>query len=131
MDWMRFGFVVVCSGTITTVTDYLLTGGWIQKRFSDPEIWRKNYGGVAGMLTALLPFFSCAVFAFTADRMLISGLRPTIKFAFAIWAMGPVPLILANAAFIKLSKPYTACYVLAWFVKMMIFAVLVVRIMRF
>jgi len=121
--------VVVCAGTITTITDYLLTGGWIQKRFSDPAIWRENFGGVAGSLSAILPFFTCAVFAFTANRMNISGLHSTIKLAFAVWALGPLPLILTNAAFIKLSKQYAACYVIAWFIKLMVVAVLVAGFM--
>jgi len=130
LEWTRLAFVVVCAGTATTITDYLLTGGWIQKRFSEPAIWREKFGGIPGTLTALLPFFTCAVFAFTANRMNISGLRATIKFALAVWAMGPLPLILTNAAFIKLSKPYVACYAIAWFVKLTIVAVLAAHFMQ-
>ena len=130
MDWTRFAFVVVCAGTVTTITDYLLTGGWIQKRFSDPAIWRKNYGGIPGAFAAFLPFFTCGVFAFTANRMQIGSLHLVLKFAFAVWAMGPLTLILTNATFIKLSKQYIAFYALAWFVKLMVVAVLVARILR-
>jgi hypothetical protein len=39
--------------------------------------------------------------------------------------MGPLPLILTNAAFIKMHRVFVASYAIGWLVKLMIVAVLV------
>lgn len=130
MDWTRFAFIAVGAGTITTVTDWLFTGGWIQKRFSDPAIWRENFGGKLGMLAGLLPFFTCAAFAYTANHLAIGSVRSAVKLAAAVWVIGPLPLILANAVFIKMRRVYVVSYAAGWLVKLMIIAVLVGRFLH-
>jgi hypothetical protein len=47
-----------------------------------------------------------------------------------VWAIGPLPLILTNAAFMKLRWAYATNYAIAWLVKLMIIAVLVGRLLR-
>ena len=47
----------------------------------------------------------------------------TVKLAAAVWLMGPLPLILTNAAFMKLHRVFVASYAIGWLVKLLIVAV--------
>jgi hypothetical protein len=47
----------------------------------------------------------------------------SIKLAAAVWLMGPLPLILTNAAFMKLHRVFVTSYAIGWLVKLLIVAV--------
>ena len=47
------------------------------------------------------------------------------KLAVAVWLFGPLPLILTNAAFMKLHQVFVASYAIGWLVKLIIVAVAV------
>jgi len=129
MNWMRFFEVVIGAGVVSTFTDWVIAGDWIQKRITDPQIWRTG-SLMRTALASLLPFLTSAAFAYTANRMAISSVHSAIKLAGAIWLICPLPLILANSAFLKLSKGFVATYAVSWLVKLMIVAVLVGRLLR-
>jgi hypothetical protein len=130
VELLKFFLIIVGAGTVSTITDYAFTGGRAQKRFTDPAIWRKDHGGKAALLALLLPFFTCAFFAFTANQLAIRSVHASIKLAVAMWAIGPLPLILTNTAFLKLRWAYATNYAIAWLVKLMIIAVLVGQFLR-
>jgi hypothetical protein len=96
MDWMRFLLVVVTVGVVTSLTDWFFAGDWIHRRFASEGIWREGSEAKAIAMTALLPFLTCAVFAYTAYRLDLGSLRNTIKLAAVIWVIGPLPLILTG-----------------------------------
>jgi hypothetical protein len=48
-----------------------------------------------------------------------------LKLALAIWLMGPLPLILTNAAFMKLHRVFVASYATGWLTKLAIVAIAV------
>jgi hypothetical protein len=48
-----------------------------------------------------------------------------VKLAVAVWLIAPLPLILTNAAFMKLHRVFVASYAAGWLVKLMIVAVAV------
>ncbi len=130
MDWERYFFVVVAASVITSLTDWFFACDWIHKRFTYPEIWREGSEGKAIAITALLPVLTSAVFAYTAYRLDLESVRNSVKLAAAIWVIGPLPLILTNAAFIKMHRVFVASYAVGWLVKLMIIAVLVGRFLR-
>ena len=76
-------------------------------------------------LTTPLPFLTCAAFAVLAQRTGNNSLRGSVKLAPAIWVIAPLPLILTNAAFLKLHRVFVGGYLLAWLVKLLIAAVAV------
>lgn len=43
--------------------------------------------------------------------------------ASGVWLLGPLPLILTNAAFMKLHRVFVASYALGWLVKLTVIAV--------
>lgn len=48
-----------------------------------------------------------------------------LKLAIAVWLIGPLPLILTNAAFMKLHRVFVASYAIGWFIKLAIVAIAV------
>jgi MFS family permease len=122
MNWMRFVAIVIGAGVAASLTDWLFAGDWIHRRFTYPEIWRKGSEERAIALTSPLPFLSCAVFVLAAGRLTDHSGSRNFALAGAIWLIGPLPLILANAAFIKLHRVFVTSYAAGWLVKLLIFA---------
>lgn len=76
-------------------------------------------------LTSPLPFLTCSVFACVAARLGIHSVTGALKLAGAVWMMGPLPIILTNAAFIKLHRVFVAAYATGWLIKLSIVAIAV------
>ena len=122
MSLIRLVAIVLGAGFIASLTDWFFAGDWIHKRFTYPEIWRKGAETKAIALTSPLPFLTCAAFAFLAVRLGIHSVSSAVKLAIAVWAIGPLPLILTYAAFIKLHRVFVAAQIIGWFVKLIIVA---------
>jgi hypothetical protein len=124
MNWLRLAAIIVGAGVLSSLTDWFFAGDWIHRRFTYPEIWRKNES-LAVALTSPLPFLTCGAFTLLAAKLQIHGIAAAFKLAIAIWVIGPLPLILTNAAFIKLHRVFVACYITGWLVKLMLVALAV------
>lgn len=122
MNWMRFIAIVVGAGVVASLTDWFFAGDWIHRRFTYPEIWRKGSEEKAIALTSPLPFLSCAVFVLLAIWLKHHSVSSNFALAGAIWLIGPLPLVLTNAAFIKLHRVFVASYATGWLVKLLIFS---------
>jgi sterol desaturase/sphingolipid hydroxylase (fatty acid hydroxylase superfamily) len=131
MNWMRFAAVVLGAGVVTTFTDWFFAGDWLHTRLSYPEIWRKGNDLRSVALSMPLPFITSAAFAVLAWKLDVEGLRNCIKLAAAIWAVAPLPLILANAVFIKLPRVFVVSYSAGWLVKLLIVAVAVGKFLHY
>jgi hypothetical protein len=131
MNWMRFAGVVIGAGVVTSFTDWFFAGDWIHKRFSYPEIWREGSETKAVVVVSILPFVTAAVFAVLVWRFDVASLRNCVKLALAVWTMAVLPMILANAAFIKLHRVFTVLYATGWLVKLLIVAVAVAKFLHF
>jgi hypothetical protein len=125
MNWTRLVEIVIGAGIVSSLTDWCFAGDWLHRRYTYPEIWRRGNEGRAIALSSPLPFLTCAVFAYTAARLGLHSLPSVLKFAAAVWLIGPLPLILANAAFMKLHRVFVASYAIGWLVKLLIVAVAV------
>jgi hypothetical protein len=69
-----------------------------------------------------LPFLTCFVFACVAARLRVSSPSGALKLGAAIWLIGPLPLILTNAAWMKLHRVFVTAYAAGWLVKLLIVA---------
>ena len=123
MQWMRLIAITIGAGILSSLTDWFFAGDWIHRRYTYPEIWRKGAETRAIALTSPLPFLTCAVFAFTAARLGLHSVPSALGLAAAIWVIGPLPLILTNAAFIKLHRAFVFFSCVGWLVKLAIVAV--------
>lgn len=125
MHWVRFILAVLGAGIITSLTDWFCAGDWIHKRFTYPEIWRSGPESKAIALTSVLPFLTCAAFIGLALWLNVHSLAAVLKLALLAWLIGPLPLILTNAAFIKLHRVFVTFYSAGWLVKLVIAAMIV------
>ena len=122
MNWMRFTAIVIGSGILASLTDWIFAGDWIHRRLTYPEVWRKGDESRAIALTSPLPFLTCAVFACTFAGLGLHTMPAALKLAGAVWLIGPLPLILTYAAFIKLHRVFVAAQLIGWLVKLAIAA---------
>jgi len=60
-----------------------------------------------------------------SHRLGLHSVSGAVKLAFAVWLIGPLPLILTNAAFMKLHRVFVVSYATGWLVKLTIVAVAV------
>ncbi len=129
MNWNRIALTVLCAGFAASLTDWLFMGDWLYKRYDQhPEIWRHPHGQgemKAIVWASLLPFVTCGVFTLLCSGLGLYSYSGTITLALAIWLIGPLPLLIANALFMKLHPAITASYSLGWLVKLLLAAVAV------
>lgn len=125
MHWMRFVAIVVGAGVVSSLTDWLCAGDWLHRRYTYREIWREGNEEKAIALTSPLPFLTCGMFAGICIWLGVHSIPNSLKLALAVWLIGPLPLILTNAAFMKLHRVFVAFYAAGWLVKLIIAAVAV------
>lgn len=125
MNWTRLVLIAISAGVVTSLTDWLFAGDWLHRRFTYPEIWRQGAEAKAIALTSPLPFLTCGAFAYVSGRLGLHSVGSAVKLAIAVWMIGPLPLILTNAAFMKLHRVFVASYIISWFAKLMIVAIAV------
>ena len=125
MNWTRLALIAIGAGVLTSLTDWFFAGDWIHRRFTYPEIWRKGAEARAIALTSPLPFLTCGIFACVSSRLGLHSVASALKLAIAVWLIGPLPLILTNAAFMKLHRVFVASYATGWFIKLAIVAIAV------
>ena len=130
----RMALAILASSIVSSMTDWLFMGDWLYKRYDrNPEIWRYQGGqgeNKAILWSSLLPFVTCAVFILVCARLHLYSYSATLKLAVAIWLIGPLPLTITNALWLKLAPPIAASYSLGWLVKLALAALAVVLIMR-
>jgi len=125
MNWVRFLAITLGAGVVSSLSDWLFAGDWLHRRFTYPEIWRQGAEAKAIALTSPLPFLTCGAFVYAAAMIGIRTVPASLEFAGAVWVIGPLPLILTNAAFMKLHRVFVASYAIGWLVKLSIVAIAV------
>jgi hypothetical protein len=134
MPWTRIALAVVASGIVSSMTDWLFMGDWLYRRYDKhPEIWRHRGGQgetKAIIWASLLPFLTCSVFVVVCAQLHLSSYSATLKFAIAVWLIGPLPLTIANALFIKLTPALAAAHTLGWLVKLVVAGIAVTLFVR-
>jgi hypothetical protein len=134
MPWTHIALAVVASGIVSSMTDWLFMGDWLYRRYDKhPEIWRHRGGQgetKAIIWASLLPFLTCSVFIVVCAQLHLSSYSATLKFATAVWLIGPLPLTIANALFIKLTPAIAAAHTLGWLVKLVVAGIAVTLFVR-
>jgi hypothetical protein len=133
MPWGRIALAVFASGFVSSMTDWLFAGDWLYKRYDrHPEIWRYQAGqgeNKAILWSSLFPFLTCGVFVLLCSGLQLHTYGATFKLAAAIWLIGPLPLTIVNALWIKLAPAIATSYVIGWLVKLALAALAVVLIL--
>jgi hypothetical protein len=68
---------------------------------------------------------TCGVFAYVTARLGLHSVSGAVKLAVAVWLIGPLPLILTDASFMKVHRVFVVSYALGWLIKLTIVAVAV------
>lgn len=123
MNWTRFVLIVIGAGIASSLTDWFFAGDWLHRRYTYPEIWRQGNESRAIALTSPLPFLTCGIFVYVVARLGLHSVMGAAKLAVAVWLICPLPLILTNAAFMKLHRVFVASYATGWLIKLVIAAV--------
>jgi hypothetical protein len=123
MSWTRFILIMIGAGIVTSMTDWFFAGDWLHRRYTYAEVWRVGVEARAIALTSPLPFLTCGVFAYVTAWLGLHSMAGAVKLAVAVWLIGPLPLILTNAAFLKLHRVFVASYAVSWLVKLVIVAI--------
>jgi hypothetical protein len=127
---MRLFEVVIVGGIASTFTDYILAGAWLHKRFAYSEAWRAPAKNWAIALLTPLPFISSAAFAILLAHLEVHSIRLAIKMALEVWVIGPLPLILTNAVYMKLRGFFVIASAFAWLIRLQIMGLLAVVLLR-
>ena len=123
MHWTRIIVVVIGAGVLTSMTDWFFAGDWIHRRWTYPEIWRNGPESKAIAVSSALPFMTCGAFVYLAAWLGVKTLGDAVRLASLVWIVGPLPLILTNAAFIKLHRVFVVSYSVGWLVKLCLAAI--------
>lgn len=133
MNWGRIAIAALAGGFLSSMTDWLFMGDWLYKSFDrNPEIWRYPAGqgeNKAILWSSLLPFLSCGIFVMLCASLRFHSYGETLKLAAAVWLIGPLPLTIVNALWIKLAPAIAASHALGWLVKLVIAAAATVAIL--
>jgi len=122
VPWTRIALAILASGVVSSMTDWLFMGDWLYKRFDKhPEIWK--FPGGAGETKAIvyasvLPFLTCGVFVIVCAHLHLVSLGASLKYALAVWLIGPLPMAIANSLFMKLTPAIAASHTFGWLVKL-------------
>ena len=125
MHWTRLALITLGSGIVTSMTDWVFAGDWLHRRYTYPEVWRQGAEMRAIALTSPLPFLTCGVFAGVCARLGLHTVAGPMKLAVAVWLIGPLAMLLTNAAFMKLHRVFVASYSVGWLVKLVMVALAV------
>jgi len=123
MNWIRLVLIALGAGIVTSMTDWIFAGDWLHRRFTYPEVWRQGSESRAIALTSPLPFLTCLAFVYVTARIGLNSILGASKLAIAVWVIGPLPLILTNAAFMKLHRVFVTSYAIGWLVKLVVVAI--------
>ncbi len=123
MPWAHLAVAAISAGFLSSLTDWFFAGDWLHRRFTYPEVWRTGSEQRAIALTIPLPFVTCAAFLLLCAALRLHSLASAAELAAAIWVIGPLPLILTNAAFMKLHRVFVVSHAAGWLVKLLIASV--------
>ena len=133
MPWARIVLAVLASGIAASMADWLFMGDWLYKRYDrHPEIWRYRGGqgeAKAILWSSVLPFLTCGVFVLLCGGLHLYSCRETLKLALAVWLIGPLPLLITTALWMKLAPAITVSYAAGWLVKLALAALAVMLLL--
>ena len=104
-----------------SLADWLFAGVIFHDRYHlTPETWRTGEQGKRIAAAQALTLISSAAFVALAWKVHQTDLRGALKLAAMIWLIGPLPMLLANAMFIRIDNRVTASHAVGWLVKLLL-----------
>jgi intracellular septation protein A len=118
-------WAALIGAVLGSLADWLFAGVLFHERYNlHPEVWRPGAGAVRSriVLAQLLALVTAAAFVGLAWKLHQVDYSGALKLAAMIWLIGPLPLLLANALFIKIDPLVTASHAAGWLAKLLLIA---------
>lgn len=116
-------WAILIGAVLGSLADWLFAGVIFHGRYQVyPEVWRAGAGGERRRiaLAQLLALVTSAAFVLLAWKLHQTDYSGNLKLAAMIWLIGPLPMLLANALFIKIDHLVTASHAVGWLVKLLL-----------
>ena len=114
-------WATLAGAVLAALTDWLFAGLLFRARYQrHPETWRGGPLGPRIAGTQVLALLTGAAFVLLANKLGQNDLRGGLKLAAMIWLIGPLPLLAANALFIRIDHFVTASHAAGWLVKLLL-----------
>ena len=125
---------IVAAVFVTSLTDWFFNGVLFHDKYATfPETWRGKAGEPETtriVWSTLLSVVTCSAFIWVAVRLGLTSPVHTLKFAFAIWVIGPMILIATNLIWIKMHPLTAVAHALSWLAKFAVCALSVAFVYR-
>jgi hypothetical protein len=119
-------WATLAGGILGSLADWLFAGVLFHDRYNRfPEVWRGGSERIRIAGAQVLAFVTAGAFVALAWKLHQTDLRGALKLAAMVWLIAPLPLLLANAMFIKIDNLVTAGHAAGWLVKLLLVAVAV------
>ncbi len=123
MDWHVFAASIV-GAVLGSIADWVFAGVLFHSRYQrHPEVWRT--GGSESLRIGgaqVLCLLTSVAFVALASMLGRVDLPGTLKLAAMIWLIAPLPMLVANALFIKIDPLVTASHAAGWLAKVLLIA---------
>jgi intracellular septation protein A len=116
-------WATLIGAVLGSLADWLFAGVIFHGRYQVyPEVWRTGAGSERYriVLAQALALVTSGAFVVLAWKLHQTNYSATLKLAAMIWLIGPLPLLLANALFIKIDHLVTASHATGWLVKLLL-----------
>jgi len=114
-------WAILAGALLGSLADWLFAGVIFHERYQVyPEVWRQ--GNERGRIAAAqaLCLVTSAAFVLLAWKMHQTDARGALKLAAMVWLIGPLPMLLANAMFIRIDRLVTVSHAIGWLAKLLL-----------
>ncbi|HYE27014.1 MAG TPA: hypothetical protein VEA61_02105 [Allosphingosinicella sp.] len=116
-------WAALAGAVLGSLADWLFAGVLFHGRYQlHPEVWRGGPERKRIAAAQALVLITSAAFVLLANKLGQTDLRGALKLAAMIWLIGPLPLLAANAMFIKVDHLVTASHAAGWLAKLLLVA---------
>ena len=118
-------WATLIGAVLGSLADWLFAGVLFHNRYQvHPEVWREGAGAERHriILAQALALLTSAGFVALSWKLHQVDMVGNLKLAAMVWLIGPLPLLLANALFIKIDPLVTASHAAGWLVKFLLIA---------
>jgi uncharacterized protein DUF1761 len=118
---LNLAWATLAGAVLGSLADWLFAGVLFHSRYNlHPETWRGGAERKRIAAAQALALVTSAAFVLLANKLGQDDLRGTLKLAAMIWLIGPLPLLAANAMFIRIDHLVTASHAAGWLVKLLL-----------
>ena len=117
-------WAALAGAVLASLADWLFAGVIFHDRYLlTPDTWRPGASERGRIVLAQgLALLTAAAFVVLAAKLGQTDRIGAPKLAAMIWLIGPLPLLLANALFIRVDHIVTATHAVGWLVKLLLIA---------